>query len=97
HGASMRDDIHLEASALHGVYREAHAVDCDRALARDVARELRRRLDLQARAAAQVLERGDAAHAVDVAAHEVAIDAIGEPERLLQVHLVPGGKPRGDV
>ena len=47
HRQCMRDQIDRKAPARDRVDREAHAVDRDRALARDEARELGRRLDLE--------------------------------------------------
>src|SRR5436853_3882386 len=67
--ARVRDDVDLEFRAFDGVHGEAHAVDCDRALASDVAREPRGGVDREAPAAAQLIEDAHRAHAIDVALH----------------------------
>src|SRR5258706_1885883 len=94
--ARVRNHVDLEGRAAHLVDGEAYAVDRDRALAREKAGELRGCLDDEPGAAAQVLEGGHLAHAVDVAAHEVAVEPIGEPHRLLEVHLAPALQSRGN-
>ena len=73
------------ATALIG---EADAVDRDRALARDKARELRRRLDLELDVlaiACRALEARHDAHAVDVAGHQMTAEPVGKSQRLFQI------------
>src|SRR5258706_4957774 len=89
------DHVDLESCPAHLVDGEAYAVDRDRALAREKTGKFRGCLDDEPGAAAQVLERGHLAHAVDVAAHEVAAETIGEPQRLLEVHVAPALQSRG--
>src|SRR6185503_15574959 len=72
HGAGMRDQEGLEHLALDRVHRQAHAVDADRALAGDVARERLGRLDREDAVSAP----GDFPDAVDVAGDEVAAERV---------------------
>src|SRR5438067_13074124 len=95
-GERVRDHVHFETGAVDRVHREAHAVDADRALAREVARQRRGRFDHQPRACAEVVERLHHADAVDVAAHEVAAEPVRKAQRLLQVHVAALLESRGD-
>src|SRR6188768_2403538 len=92
----MRNDVHLEARTFYRIHGKTYAIDRDRALLRDVARERGGRFDLETPASADILERGDGADAIDVALHEVTAEAIGEPQRLLEVHVAAGLEPRRD-
>src|SRR5690606_41968253 len=89
----MRNDVDAEAVTRDLVHREAHAVDGDGPLARDVAREPRRQVDREHERARSGLDRGDAADAVHVAADQMAVERLAEGERRLEVHAVPGREP----
>src|SRR5579862_355584 len=97
HGPRVGNDVHLEGGALDRIHGKAHAVHRDRAFLRDVLRERRRHLDRQAHAPAQVLESQHAAHAIHVTRHEMPVDAVGEPQRLLEIHFTPLFEARGHV
>src|SRR5882672_1215699 len=94
----VRYYVDLKKVAAHRIDREAHAVDCDRALLRHVARERLRQLDTEHRRAARGLELHDLADAVDVTLNEVAVERLPELERRLEVDARAGAEPaqRGD-
>src|SRR5690606_23582653 len=81
----MRHDVHVEGMPRDRVDRKAHAVDRDRAFPRDVARELGRQLDRDRERARRGCDRDDAADAVDVTAHEMAVERIADAKRGLEV------------
>src|SRR5262249_43326607 len=76
----------LECVALHGVHREAHAVDRDRTLLRDVAAERLRNANPYRGRARGRRELDDLADAVDVARHEMAVERAADLERRLEIH-----------
>src|SRR5271154_6174633 len=88
----MRNDVDLEASAAHLVHRQAHPVDADRSLGRDVAHEPLRQLEAQppgARILDEVSERRDG---IDVAAHQMSAERIARAQARLEVHAAPRRK-----
>src|SRR5881394_3962400 len=85
-GLRVRDDVHLERIAAHGVHGEAHAVDRDRALLCDIACEIARQPDPQRRRARGRRELDDLADAVDVAGHEMTVERVANFERRLEIH-----------
>src|SRR5258708_7122144 len=97
HCPRVRDEVHLEAQTLDAIDRKAYSIDRDRALARDEARERRGRLDHEPRASAQLFERDDFAHGIDVARDEMPVDALAEAQRLSQVHFTPRLEPVRDA
>src|SRR5215471_3956601 len=82
----MRNDIDLEGVALHGVHREAHAVDRDGALLRNVAAQRLRHANPYRRRARGRRELDDLANAVDVARHEMPIERVADLQRRLEIH-----------
>src|SRR6516162_3609329 len=62
----MRDDVRAEARARCFIDGETHAIDCDRALRRQVARERRGYLDDESPRACIAAHLGDVANTVDV-------------------------------
>ncbi len=84
----MRDQVDRKALSSHGVDGQAYAVDRDRALGRDEARERRRRVDVESRASVGVADRLDArddTDTVDMPADQVSSEPIRESECLLEV------------
>ncbi len=85
HLGGVRDDRDGEAVVEHVDHGQRDAVDGDRALLDDVAHERSGHLH------PQVGHLGhDQAHAVDVALHQVAAEAVLETHRPLQVHGIAG-------
>src|SRR3954451_24271529 len=89
-GLSMRNHVDLEDIGLHGVHRETHAVDCDRALLRHIAGQRLWNPYPHGGRARRGREIDDLADAVDVARDEMAVERIA--------HLQPWllGQPPGD-
>src|SRR5690606_38969673 len=69
HLQCVRDQVHVEACALDPVDREAHPVDADRSLARDVTPKRRGRLEAHPRGAGIRGQRDHGGDAVDVPGH----------------------------
>src|SRR5712691_3219848 len=94
----VRNQVDLELGAPRCVHREAHAVNRDRAFARDVANKIRWHADAKRPVFAHLFEAHDLPDAVDVTENEVAVEPVGKPQRLLQVDLSrsvqPGGAPQ---
>src|SRR5690606_7807316 len=84
--ARMRHDVDAEAVARDLVHGQAHAVDGDRALARDVTREPGGQIDRDDERPGRRLDRGHARDAVDVAADEMAVERVAERKRRLEIH-----------
>ncbi len=82
----MRHQVDLELPAPGRVDGQAHAVDGDRALGRDVARERRGQLERHDRRAARGRDRDDPAHAVDVARHPMAVERVADAQGGLEIH-----------
>src|SRR4029453_2776871 len=82
---SMWDNVHAEAVSLDLIHRQGNAVDGDRALGSDETRQLARRLEDEAHAAAFRRPRHDRAHAVDMAIDEMAAQLVAELERQFEV------------
>ena len=76
----MRNQIHAEAVRRDLVDGQADAVDADRTLGRDVARERRIDLELPALRARVGFDRDDPRDAVDMAGNEMPAEAIGETQ-----------------
>jgi hypothetical protein len=72
---------------------QADTIDCDRALEGEKARERLRRRDGEQPRLADALEACDRADAVDVAADEVAVEAVAGAQRLLEVDLARALEP----
>src|SRR5690242_4287940 len=81
----MRDERDGEGRALAGEDGEAHAVDCDRALLDEVAREAAWRLELVELPIGVGADRSQPADAVDVPLDEVTAEPIADAERALEV------------
>jgi hypothetical protein len=85
----VRDQVDADLGAVgdvaHGVDREAHAVDGDRALVGQEARQRRRCDHAQLPAFADRLEEAHAADTVDVARHDVPAQAVAGAKGFLQV------------
>jgi hypothetical protein len=77
---------HLEALRRHRVDRQAHAVDGDAALLRDVPQHLPRRAKHHPLGALHPLAARDLAHPVDVPRHDVPAHAVAQRERPFEVH-----------
>src|SRR6516164_5837744 len=86
----VRDDVHAEARALDRVDGEAHAIDGDRALRRQVACEVCGRCDRQPLRARFTLDGGDAADAVDVPGDQMAAERIAGTQCRLEIHCGAG-------
>ena len=101
HVECMRDQVDVEARAGDAIDGEARAVDGNRALGGNEARERRGRLDLEAEAAlarrhlVDAIERDDGADAVDVPAHQVPAKPVGQPQRQLEIDVAAAVEPRG--
>ena len=89
----MGDDVDAEDGVPDLVDGEAHSVDGDRALARDVAGELRRNFDLQAHGTSFFARGHDSRDAVHVSRHEMAAERISRPERRLEID----GRARDEI
>jgi hypothetical protein len=83
--AGCGNDVHAEAIAVDLVHRERDAVDGDRALGGDEARQIGRRLEDEAHAAALRRHRDDRAHAIDMAVDQMAAQLVAELERQFEV------------
>src|SRR5690606_5612489 len=84
-GDRVRDQRDFAGFVLHGIDRQAHAVHADRALARDVLRQFRGHAEAPALRARVLAHVEHAADAVDVAADQVAAEAVGRQHRALEV------------
>src|SRR5690606_3009309 len=84
-GQGVRHDGQLEVGAVDAVHREAGAVDGDRALEGDVLGQLARRADAKLHGTGVVFAADDFAHAVDVAADQMAAETTGRGEGLFQI------------
>src|SRR3990172_5135016 len=87
-GERVRDEGDRERGLREPSDRQAHALDCDRALLDAVAQDLGRRLDLEPHAVAFGRKRADRADPVHVPLDEVATERLYGSERGLHVHLV---------
>ena len=81
----MRDDVDAEERAIDLVHRERDAVERDRALRRDEAREARRRLERHAQGFALAGDACQFGRAVDVAGDDVAAQFVADLERAFEV------------
>ena len=81
----MRYQVDREFHPVHLVHRQADAVHRDGTLAGDVSRELARRRHREQPVVARRLEPRHRTHSVHMAAHQVAAEPVGEPQRLLQI------------
>src|SRR5690606_7050944 len=89
----VRHHVYLESPPVDRIHGQAHAVDRDRALPRDVALEPWRHLDLDHAGAAVAAYGRHAADAVDVAQDQVTVERIAELERRLEIHARAGLEP----
>src|SRR5690606_27155908 len=89
-GQGVRHDGQLELGAVDAIHRQAGAVDRDGALEGDVPGQLAGRADAKLHRAGVVFAADDFAHAVDVAADQVAAQAAGGRQGLLQVDAAAG-------
>jgi hypothetical protein len=87
HRHGVRDQVDGKVGPVDTVHRQADAVYRDRALARDVLRQRLRRADDQLVALADLIELQHLADAVDVARDQVSAEAVGQAQRLFQVHF----------
>ena len=83
--------------SLHLVDGQRHAVERDRALGRDVAREMIGNLEGEAAAVAVGLHVEDARQTVDVAHDHVAAELVAGLQRALEIDAVPGCQPASVV
>ena len=74
----VRNDVDAEARAIDLVHRQRDAVERDRALGRDEARQRHRHLERDAHGLAFRRHRDDLAHAVDMAGDEMAAQLVAE-------------------
>jgi len=79
----VRDDQHRKRVAFHGVNRERNAVERNRALGRDKARQLRRRAQHEARhiyrsIVGHVVAHDDGRQAVDMAGDQMTAQFVAE-------------------
>ena len=81
----MRNDHHVEARAVDAVDGERRAVERDRAFFRDEARQLRRRLEDEARHVALIVALDDFRHAIDVSADQMSAELVAELQRPLEI------------
>ena len=90
----VRDQVDAEGAGRgavgDAVDGEADAVDRDRSLQREVARQRRRRGDLEQPRFAGALEARDGADAVDVAADQVAVEPVAGAQGLLEIDFAGG-------
>src|SRR5690606_14083830 len=86
HVLRVRHDIETEHGTVNTVYRQADAVDGDRALVRNIFCQRCRRLDVDARRTRIRCQRTHRANAVDMAGHEMAAESRGWRQRLFQVY-----------
>src|SRR5262249_19244499 len=73
HGEGGRNQVDLELGAAHGVDGQAHAIDGDRSLAREVARERPGRAHPEETIAPAPLDLRHLADPVDMAEHQVPV------------------------
>src|SRR5262249_25728374 len=81
----MRDDVDSEAPSFNLVDGQRHAVDSDRALARDQPLERRRHLDREAHGLLLRPALDDTPDAVDMARDDMAAQLVADLERSLEV------------
>jgi hypothetical protein len=81
----MGNQVDAEGGAVDRVGGQADAIDGDRALAGDVPGERCRRADFEQTIVADRIETQYLADAVDVPGDEVAAEAIGQTQRLLEI------------
>ena len=85
HLKRVRDEQAVEAVAVDAVHRQRHAVEGHRALERDEAGEIVRRLEDELGGLAEILARDDGRQPVDMAAHQMAAEFVAELQRALQI------------
>src|SRR5712691_5552890 len=95
HGERVWNQVDLEFGAAHRVYRQAHSVHGDRALARDVAREPARRPYPKKGICPGPLEVRDLADTVHMPRNEMAAEPVGHPQRLLEIDFTRLVEPHG--
>ena len=91
----MRNQVDPEIRRFHPIHGKAHAVDGDRALARDVLRQLARRPDHEFPAFTVLPEADDLADTVDVPSHQMAAEPVRQTQRFLEVDLAGRVQPDG--
>src|SRR4051794_37273871 len=65
----VRNEVYFENGVVHGIYSKTDAVDCDRALARDVAPDIERRSHRQPAIITSRFELDHRANSVNMPAH----------------------------
>src|SRR6185503_7854105 len=93
----VRDQVDREPGTLHVIDGQAHAVYRDRAFARNVPRQARRRLDRDHAIGSHPPHPRHGPHAIHVPAHEVPADPVRQAQRLLQVDASALFKSRGAI
>src|SRR6185369_12794905 len=83
----MRDDIDAKTLPFDLVDSQRDAVEGDRTLGRDRARQMRRRREREAQRATLRAAIEDACDAVDMAEHDMATEFIAEAESALEIDL----------
>src|SRR5690606_12041088 len=86
-GDQVDGDFRAFFLVVHAVDRQADAVDRDRALVGQILRQVGRDDDAQFRRFLDRIEAGHAAHTVDVAGNQVPVQAVAQPQGMLQVDL----------
>src|SRR5579883_891873 len=86
----VRDDVDAEDGALDLVDGQRHAVEGDRALGRDRARERRWRAEAEADGIAFRAALDDLGRPVDMAQHDMAAELVAEPQGAFEVDLHAG-------
>ena len=86
----MRDDVDTKHGVFDFVDRQADTINGDRALAGNVAGQLRRHFDLNALRARIAADRSDGGNSIDVTRHQVPAQRVTGFQRWLEVHRSAG-------
>ena len=86
----MGDKVDPEAMAVHFIDGKAGAIDADRALGRDIARQAGRHFEHPAQRTAVRSDRHHLAHTIDMARHQMPTEAVRQAQRLFKVHGIAG-------